>query len=145
MKNLLPNKLSDCIDVALKDLDAAKKLGFKVNMKRWYQRRDKTCTVCLAGAVLAREFDLDKHEELGPENAYWDGLISDHDYDRLQALNLVRIGWVLDALNQIDPVHHSPGGVVENYFTLSSTGDRDTKEWRKNMFYLRDYLREQGL
>jgi hypothetical protein len=48
MKNLLPKKLSDCIDVALKDLDDAKKLGFKVDMGRWYSRGEMIKGIILA-------------------------------------------------------------------------------------------------
>jgi len=143
MKNLLPNKLSDCIDVALKDLDAAKKLGFKVNMNRWYQRKGKTCTVCLAGAVMAREFDLDNYEEAGPATLFLtDNLISEHDYDRLHALNLVREGLVVEALARLDDV---PEVWPANTLTMLSTGNTDTKAWRKDMLNIRDYLREQGL
>jgi len=143
MKNLLPNKLSDCIDVALKDLDAAKKLGFKVDMNRWYQRKGKTCTVCLAGAVMAREFDLDNYEEAGPATLFLtDNLISEHDYDRLHALNLVREGLVVEALARLDDV---PEVWPANTLTMLSTGNTDTKAWRKDMLNIRDYLREQGL
>jgi hypothetical protein len=143
MKNLLPNKLSDCIDVALKDLDAAKKLGFKVNMGNWYRNEGKTCTVCLAGAVMAREFDLDKYEDAGPATLFLtDNLISEHDYDRLHALNLVREGLVVEALARLDDV---PEVWPANTLTMLSTGNTDTKAWRKDMLNIRDYLREQGL
>ena len=142
MKNLLPNKLSDCIDVALKDLDAAKKLGFKVDMNRWYQRKGKTCTVCLAGAVMAREFDLDNYEEAGPATLFLtDNLISEHDYQRLHALNLVREGYVEEALDRLDIE-----AKLDLYrFPMAGLGAKDTKEWRKDMLSIRDYLREQGL
>lgn len=142
MKNLLPNKLSDCIDVALKDLDAAKALGFKVNMGNWYRNEGKTCTVCLAGAVIAREFDLDKYEDAGPYTLYViDNLISEHDYDRLHALNLVREGYVGEALDRMDCELKS----LLPIYNISSIGNKDTKQWRKDMLNIRDYLREQGL
>jgi len=142
MKNLLPNKLSDCIDVALKDLDAAKKLGFKVDMNRWYRRHDKTCTVCLAGAVLAREFDLDAGEDAGPATLFLtDNLITNHDYQRLHALNLVREGYVEEALDRMELGFKS----LPPIYNISSIGNKDTKRWRKDMLSIRDYLREQGL
>jgi hypothetical protein len=139
MKNLLPNKLSDCIDVALKDLDAAKKLGFKVDMNSWYQRKGKTCTVCLAGAVIAREFDLDNYESVGPSSlCTYRRLITKHDENRLYALNLLRQGFVSMAVSFVDTVDNLP-------HTMLSSGNLDTKEWRKDMHNIRDYLREQGL
>jgi len=142
MKNLLPNKLSDCIDVALKDLDAAKALGFKVNMGNWYRNEGKTCTVCLAGAVMAREFDLDKYEDAGPYTLYFtDNLITNHDYQRLHALNLVREGYVEEALDRMELGFKS----LPPISNISITGNKDTKEWRKDMLSIRDYLREQGL
>jgi len=142
MKNLLPNKLSDCIDVALKDLDAAKALGFKVNMGNWYRNEGKTCTVCLAGAVIAREFDLDAGEDAGPYTLYFtDNLITNHDYQRLHALNLVREGYVEEALDRMELGFKS----LPPISNISITGNKDTKEWRKDMLSIRDCLREQGL
>ena len=142
MKNLLPNKLSNCIDVALKDLDAAKALGFKVNMGNWYRNEGKTCTVCLAGAVIAREFDLDAGEDAGPYTLYFtDNLITNHDYQRLHALNLVREGYVEEALDRMELGFKS----LPPISNISITGNKDTKEWRKDMLSIRDCLREQGL
>jgi len=142
MKNLLPKKLSDCIDVALKDLDDAKKLGFKVDMGRWYSRGEKTCTVCLAGAVLAREFDLDEFEEVGPTTLYdSDGLITEHDAERLHALNQLRGGNINEALHMVGrSKFFSPPDI-----DTQSTGNMDTKQWRKDMSNIRDYLRKLGL
>jgi len=153
MKNLLPNRLSDCIDVALKDLDAAKKLGFKVDMSNWYTRNAETCTVCLAGAVLAREFDLNVGEDVGPFTLFqFNNLINHHDYLRLHSLNSLRVGDVDGALAMMDGRYcdadtsrYDDSFDTDISFRMKTTGFTDTKQWRKDMNNIAKYLREKGL
>jgi len=148
--NLLPKKISDCIVVALKDLDAAKAAGMKVDMKDWYYRDTMgVCSVCLAGAVLAREFDLDKAEVLHPGSE----LLSEHDSDRLRELNRLRSGFrrSADVGTGITMNAYPLFGFWQDSFEYDSTGippgtfgDKDTKAWRREMAKMAKYLKSKG-
>ena len=99
---------------------------------------------------MAREFDLDKYEESEPVTLFLiDKLISSHDCQRLYALNQVREGNVVEALDRLDIEALDRLDIkakLDLYrFPMAGLGDKDTKEWRKDMLSIRDYLREQGL
>lgn len=98
----LPSKPSKLIRVALKDLSAAEKAGMNVNMGCWYDKnKEGGCTVCLAGAVMARHFELDKDEGVAPSTLWSRNLINSQTYDKLRALDFFRSGQIENALEQL--------------------------------------------
>lgn len=58
----LPTKPSALITLALKDLELCEKSkSYKINMGLWFRRLGKvTCSVCLAGAVMAKTLKIKK-------------------------------------------------------------------------------------
>lgn len=61
MKDNLPNKLSDLIEVALEDLEKVEKdKRYTVDMQFWHTPTDNFtgCSVCLAGAVIAKSLNV---------------------------------------------------------------------------------------
>lgn len=144
--NLLPKKLSDCILVALDDLTAAKKAGMVVDMSQWYTKTSLgTCTVCLAGAVLAREFDLDEGECLFvPELSRQ--VVSRHDSKALLALNFVRSGNIAQALQTFYPDHPVNDLIGDDaYFRSHDGGHKDTPQWRRDMKKIAKTLKSLSL
>ena len=63
----LPKKPSDLLELALKDLELCEKdPKYSIDMDTWhiYEDRDKTCSVCLAGAVMAKSLDRNKYLDI---------------------------------------------------------------------------------
>lgn len=81
----LPNKLSDVIMVALEDLvKAERSKRYKVNMDHWHAPNGK-CSVCFAGAVMAKCDGVRPSEYIGPSD------FSGRSERALRALNFVRL------------------------------------------------------
>lgn len=52
--NTLPDKLSDLIDVALRDLEQVEKdKRYVIDMQAWHSPKGDACHICFAGAVMA--------------------------------------------------------------------------------------------
>jgi len=85
----LPDKMSDLLEVALKDLRRAERHPlFTVDMGVWIQPRAVRCAVCLAGAALKFELDIKSIDQV----------ISGNDAGRKAlALNSLRTGSVSHA------------------------------------------------
>ena len=137
---LLPDKLSDCLEVALADLDAAVKAGMRVNMDSWYFRDGDVCAVCLAGAVVAREFDLDPGEGAAPSSLFSRGFITVKDLRRLRALNHLREGVIRLAFYEVD--RDKPAALPDEIVVASSHEAGPT--WRADMRKLIQLLRAAG-
>lgn len=88
----LPNKLSDLMEVALKDLAKAERSAFyNAEMGSWHQpqynRGDVvSCDVCFAGSVIAFTLHADKDSQMAPS------MFSRDLHGKLIALNSVRNG-----------------------------------------------------
>lgn len=105
MKNKkLPAKPSALLKLALSDLLwAEKRADIKIDMSEWFTRdNDGVCTVCMAGAVMARTLklrDLVVPIVLG---------VSDFErYDsrlasQLSAIDCFRVGHVIEGLEELD-------------------------------------------
>ena len=53
--NQLPDKLSDCLELALGDLEKCERSKrYRIDMIEWHNPVAETCYVCLAGSVIAR-------------------------------------------------------------------------------------------
>ena len=88
----LPNKLSALIRVALVDLKECEADDkYIINMENWHVPLDKgTCSLCFAGAVMAKTLGARIHTGLDPSD-FDDSL-------KLRALDYVRAGTVGFAL-----------------------------------------------
>lgn len=89
---LLPFKLSDCIEVALGDMEKHRLIGGTFDMLLWLEgpmSNPKACTVCAAGAVMLYTLGKTLYMDAG-----W------HNDTRLRAINAVRAGqncfWMAD-------------------------------------------------
>lgn len=96
-RKTLPKKLSDCLELALKDLAQVERMKrtYTVSMYRWHEPNGK-CTVCLAGSVMARTLERDPSDDCGP-TSFDDA----RTRDRLYALNFLRQGDIAYALGEI--------------------------------------------
>lgn len=105
--NFLPKKLSDCILIALEDLEAVERNpNIQVDMEEWCEVRGRgtsfTCHACFAGSAMVQRglkktpYDIKNlSTHFDPHN------FSENAEIRLYALNEVRIGDVARALRTI--------------------------------------------
>lgn len=111
--NVLPDKLSALIRVAVKDMQAAVAAGHLIDMDYWIEplgdwRGDKLvpsgkCTVCMAGSVMLNTLGASASESSCPE--WWD----EDTARKLKALNEVRLGEYRYALSELDETLDWPG------------------------------------
>ena len=137
MSTKLPNKLSDCIDVALADLakvERSKK--YIVNMAIWHLAVEEKCAVCLAGAVMAKTLDLPATEDRFDPVGF-----GKHNDFRLAALNYLRCGSPRLAFC-LGLWRRLPKGVSAQFPVTAY--EQDTKKFKRDMRKLRDHLREHG-
>lgn len=91
----LPSKLSDVIELAVRDLEACEAdPRYVVDMNTWHETFPRSCGVCLAGAVMAKTLETPWRETRVPAD-----FPDDDDWNRLWALNSVRKGHVDEALH----------------------------------------------
>ena len=96
MNSPLPDKLSDLIEVALRDLEAVENdERYTVNMD-WWHRPGDTCLVCLAGSVMAKSLDV------SPDRTRYPNDFDDRTEAKLDVLNWARLGDVDYALYHLD-------------------------------------------
>lgn len=94
VKNPLPEKFSAAIRLAIKDMKAlSHSTRYKIDMNSWHEvfTSDNKCRVCMAGAVLTRNFHVKRHEDVLTHDLF------DTD-SRLGAFNYLRSGMVSLAL-----------------------------------------------
>lgn len=87
----LPDKPSELIRIALKDLRKCEKdPRYKVDMDFWHAPNGK-CKVCFAGAVMAKRLGV-------PINVSIDSNMTESqpEYLKLLALDYARLGWARD-------------------------------------------------
>lgn len=90
----LPTLLSDCITLALTDLEKVEKSRkYTVNMSVFHEPsggewHDKKCSVCFAGSVIANTLGADISKSLEPAD------FNKHNENRLYALDSLRMGWI---------------------------------------------------
>lgn len=96
-KNVLPNKASDLLLLAVNDAIALQKRSkkFKLNMNTWNSIIDEKCNVCMAGAVMIKELGCAP----GNDNPlYRSGFELKH---KLYAINGMRVGNLFDAFRDL--------------------------------------------
>ncbi len=116
MTNQLPEALSDVIIAATDDAIACEESPeYRLNMNVWHSNRnlamftgrdlgpqvDGLCHVCLGGSVLAQRFGITPAYTVHlPANLPG---VSQHDFDRIHALDHIREGNINDALGEMFP------------------------------------------
>ena len=147
-KDILPNKLSDLILVALSDLKAVEKVkAYKIDMGKWHalNSSETACQVCQAGVVMARSLDCPIGSDVTPS-----------DYPRsinrkLIALDSVREGSISDALylmgikvktvdqsNLVDELDEGKGVSYSSY-------DKDPAKYKRYLLQVSKKLKAVGL
>lgn len=96
---LLPDKPSELIRVALKDLEACEQDDrYVIDMSAWHSPQGRLCHVCLAGAVMAQSLGVSPHYEKVPSEFQR----QDPDTEtKLLALNRFREGLVVAGLRML--------------------------------------------
>lgn len=83
----LPEKLSACILLALKDLEKTEKdKRYYIDFDNDFHTPNGKCVVCFAGSVMAQTLKVPIEDEVGPAN------FSNHNANRLRALDAIRSG-----------------------------------------------------
>jgi hypothetical protein len=137
---LLPDKLSDCLLLALDDLAKVERQPhkYRVIMRTWhtpgqeYPENPNLCAVCFAGAVMAMTCNMRRHQILGPDD------FCEHNEIRFRALNEVRIGLVKSALWRMGHDVSTPEFQVCDY----SSGYRD--RFSKDILNIVEFLQSRG-
>jgi ribosomal protein S27AE len=87
----LPNKMSELIMVAIKDLKKIEKSKYyAINMGVWHEPNGK-CTVCFAGSVMAKTLGVDRRLYAYPSS------FSEETRAKLEALDYLRKGEIQNA------------------------------------------------
>ena len=125
----LPNTLHGLLEMAISDLEKVKdRPGVQINMNEWVRRTgDRTCEVCMAGAVLMETCRLQwKHtmvETLLP--AIDPGFLRSTVMNKLEAINHLRTGKVHAAaitMNRLRELRAS--GIPDDYIITPYYMDR---------------------
>ena len=92
------DKLSVILNLALDDLELVDKdSSYIINMRIWhYQYGLEPCTVCLAGSVLAKTFNVDRTYTADEDT------IDPKILKKLYAINYIREGKLSMALHELD-------------------------------------------
>lgn len=140
VKDTLPDKLSDLIEVALRDLESVENdQNYTVDMHLWQSPNYGTCHVCLAGSVLAKTLKVPKGRGISPAELYTRNTPLAR---KLFALNAVRTAHVPGALNWLGK--RSPFVERELSRTFISYND-DPARWKDWVRYVVTKLREHDL
>lgn len=97
--NILPNKLSDLLELAVRDVQKceAEPTRFRIDMGRWHTPLlSGTCAVCMAGAVLAQTIGVADGQYVA-----WKRIV---EQAQLVAINELRTGDFVDAAHTLDIV-----------------------------------------
>jgi hypothetical protein len=130
----LPNKPSELILLALKDLSKAERLkGYTVDMGVWHRPKSEwvsgrdTCKVCFAGSVMAFSLKADKTLSIGAPNL---DIFGKENRNKFLFLNMIRGGSISAALLYLDitlPIGMSASMSVEDYRVSRKHFKRDMR------------------
>ena len=151
----LPDKLSDLIDVALKDYIAVKRRNktYVIDMCKWHcptfaynesgkRTEEIKCHVCLAGCVMANTFKISHESDLRPSDLVQldDGIAIQ---SKLCALDKVRLGMLTNALSYFGVVSfHATEKGMKTHWERNPCDDMST--FVADMRAIARYLRKFG-
>ena len=130
----LPDKMSDVIDIALRDLESAERSDAMGIDMTWWMRveRPGVCTVCLAGGVMVG-LGID------PSLPYLPSHFNEHNHIRLLALDALRF----------EPDHWSVHPLLDEYVPTKKVGyvdyREDPAEFKDRFREIAQDMRSQGL
>ena len=94
----LPSVPSYLIELALGDLEKCEASPeYEIHMGIWHREDGPVCKVCLAGAVMAQTFRLERSREVVDVEDYFDQTTADH----LEALDDFRTGFIEDGCDTL--------------------------------------------
>ena len=144
LKSTLPDKPSELILVALKDLikcERSKK--YKVDMTIWHQKEwpdAPACSVCLGGSVMAKSFDANPNEVLEPYNMKH---LRVSDRRKLKALDHFRRGNIWCGLESMRlPLKRLYK--IDSHMDVQFYSESPTK-FKADMRKMAKYLKSKGL
>lgn len=126
MKSIkLPEKLSELLALALRDLEAVEKdKNYVVRMTAWHAPYKDKCYVCLAGCVLAQTLKVPREQHRNIKNISTDAAL------KMNALDSLRIGLVTHACETLGLLLPPPG-LDREMPAYSNKGFRFKKAIRK--------------
>lgn len=147
--NQLPNKLSECIKVALHDLELCKNDDrYVINFKKWHDTTNISpgqfntnifkCSVCFAGSVMAKTLQADIKTTCIPSD------FSYEDQIRLNALDDIRQGYVKSALYIMGIGLNLFGPSIENIENID-VNENNYDEFVRDMHKIITMLEESNL
>lgn len=148
MESRLPEKLSDCLELALADIEKVEESDkFVVDMDDWICTYPTTpggksvCHVCAAGAVMTQTLGITREHYSHPAQVFNSGEISYADSRRLLALDHLRLGYLHSALRETE---QDVPDRIPRIFDVD-TYESDPEEWKLDMRRVVSLLREHGL
>lgn len=139
-RSALPDKPSQLILVALADLRAVENSpAYNVDMDLWHCAaidETDTCSVCLAGAVMAQSLKIPIDETAQPYD-----LEGDEIEGKLLALNKFRQGRLKSGLELMEI--EAPEGFKKNWHVVEYSTDREA--FHEDMAIIAHYLDSVGL
>ena len=107
-KNGLPNKLSDLLELAMKDVRAIEEdPRYRLDMSHWHMPSIETpgvCLVCMAGAVMANTLEISPTQNFGEPHI----LVDYMNGPAIRAIDLMRKG-------AFEAAHYTMGGTTQTY------------------------------
>lgn len=136
-KNKLPDKPSELIRLALKDLSKCERSKrYEVDMEKWHSPEAGRCLVCLAGAVMANTLRVSPEVKTTPSRL----CISGSGNNKLLALDYFRKGHILCGLESIGIDYRAlPAAVVVTQYWI------DPKAFKRDMRRMATMLEQAGL
>jgi hypothetical protein len=113
----LPDKPSDLMELALKDLKRVEKLKntYKIVMLDWHSANSH-CSVCMAGAVMTRVCNPD--ESASP----YDDRFTSEERNKFETINTLRLGNIRMGLAQLNIT--LPWGMTDQVYVANYHTDR---------------------
>lgn len=132
----LPNKPSELIRLALKDLQEFEKLpNCKVFMSLFIHDEDEICRACLAGATFIQEFNSRSTRTFFQLPA--------QEQDKIWSLDLFRMGSVREGLRKFLGYYSNFDHIIESMEVIRYRLDRE--KFYKDMEKIAQYLEGEGL
>ena len=138
----LPDKPSDLIDLALRDLETVENSKkYLVDMGTWHQANHSSdpwslCAVCFAGSVMAQSLGV------VPDKNYLPADFPPFICCKLEALNSFRCGWIHEGLREMEI--YFDGDDIEDFFSVRPYDDSHDG-FKTDMRELAAMLRKKGL
>jgi len=139
--NKLPEKMSELIALAIKDLKACEKLSevYEINMEFWHNPHNNKCKVCLAGAVMAQTLEASPYAFIGPSE-FDDDYEEENIQAKLFALDLLRSGETKDAFTELN--QETPD---KSLYRKITPYEDSPEKFKQEMIILAADLQEAGL